>query len=135
MIMLPQIKRYEHVGNTARRKVAEALAEYVRNLCGTFADFLQIPCGIFAEPWRLLCDTFAGDKTRVSLISWRVTRSEDCEMTFPDKSWLIVDSEEGEEEERVVRGWRGSQFGQVAFKRRSRIGVGQGRNGKVPEAR
>ena len=45
-------------------------------------------------------DTFASDKTRVSLISWRVTRSEkeeeeecDCEMTFPDKSWLmIVDS-------------------------------------------
>ena len=44
----------------------------------------------------LLLDTFAGDKTRVSLISWRATRLmaelEDCEMTFPDKSWLIVDS-------------------------------------------
>ena len=75
-------------------------------------------------------DTFASDKTRVSLISWRVTRSEkeeeeecDCEMTFPDKSWLmIVDSGGGK---RVGRGegkggeGRESQFGQVAFKRRS----------------
>ena len=40
-------------------------------------------------------------------------------MTFPDKSWLIVDSEEEEGRESSVRGWRGSQFGQVAFKRRS----------------
>ena len=48
-------------------------------------------------------DTFASDKTRVSLISWRAPRLmaelEDCEMTFPDKSWLIVDSEEEEGKE------------------------------------
>ena len=51
-------------------------------------------------------------------------------MTFPDKSWLIVDSG-GEESRRVGRE---SQFGQVAFKRRSRIVDSKGRGGEGKSA-
>ena len=48
-------------------------------------------------------------------------------MTFPDKSWLIVDSEE--EEERVVRGWTGGRASLDKLLSRGGAGLGWGRAG------